>query len=63
MTLYSFKNFIEGDCNRLARSAGMAVAENPGKTAFNPLFIYSNVGLGKTHLGQAIGIADKGKFS
>ena len=52
---YSFDNFIEGDCNRLARSAGYAVAENPGKTAFNPLLIYSNVGLGKTHLLQAIG--------
>ena len=40
---YSFENFIEGDCNRLARSAGYAVASNPGKTAFNPLFIYSPV--------------------
>ncbi|MBE9491765.1 MAG: chromosomal replication initiator protein DnaA, partial [Bacteroidetes bacterium] len=36
---YSFDNFIEGDCNRLARSAGFAVAENPGKTSFNPLLI------------------------
>jgi len=59
---YSFENFIEGDCNRLARSAGFAVAENPGKTAFNPLFIYSNVGLGKTHLGHAIGLQVKNKF-
>ena len=47
---YSFDNFIEGDCNRLARSAGLAIAENPGKTAFNPLLIYSQTGLGKTHL-------------
>ncbi|MDE7073208.1 MAG: chromosomal replication initiator protein DnaA, partial [Bacteroidales bacterium] len=38
---YSFDNFIEGDCNRLARSAGYAIAENPGKTAFNPLFLHS----------------------
>ncbi len=56
---YSFDNFIEGDCNRLARSAGFAVASNPGKTAFNPLFIYSNVGLGKTHLAHAIGLQVK----
>jgi len=59
---YSFDNFIEGDCNRLARSAGYAVAENPGKTAFNPLLIYSNVGLGKTHLAHAIGIQVKNNF-
>lgn len=59
---YSFDNFVEGDCNRLARSAGYAVSENPGKTAFNPLFIYSNVGLGKTHLAHAIGIQVKHNF-
>ena len=40
---YSFENFIEGDCNRLARSAGFAVAEKPGGTAFNPLLIYGGV--------------------
>jgi len=56
---YSFDNFIEGECNRLARSAGWAIAENPGKTAFNPLLIYSNVGLGKTHLAHAIGLEVK----
>lgn len=56
---YSFENFVEGDCNHLARSAGYAVANNPGKTSFNPLFIYSNVGLGKTHLAHAIGIQAK----
>ncbi len=59
---YSFENFIEGDCNRLARSAGLAVAQNPGKTSFNPLYIYSNVGLGKTHLAHAIGIQTKANF-
>ncbi|MCK9617111.1 MAG: chromosomal replication initiator protein DnaA [Lentimicrobiaceae bacterium] len=59
---YSFDNFIEGDCNRLARSAGFAVANNPGKTAFNPMFIYSNVGLGKTHLAHAVGIQVKQQF-
>ena len=57
---YQFDNYIEGDCNRLARSAGEAVANNPGKTAFNPLFLFGNVGLGKTHLAQAIGNAITG---
>jgi len=52
---YSFDNFIEGDCNRLARSAGYAVAQKPGGTSFNPLMVYGGVGLGKTHLVQAIG--------
>ncbi len=52
---YLFENFIEGDCNRLARSAGYAVAKKPGVTSFNPLMIYGGVGLGKTHLVQAIG--------
>ncbi len=55
----TFENFIEGDCNRLARSAGYAVAHNPGGTAFNPLMLYGNSGLGKTHLAQAIGIEVK----
>ena len=59
---YSFENFIEGDCNRLARSAGFAVANKPGGTAFNPLLIYGGVGLGKTHLAHAIGIQVKGEF-
>ncbi len=52
---YLFDNYIEGDCNRLARSAGFAVAQKPGITSFNPLMIYGGVGLGKTHLVQAIG--------
>lgn len=56
---YSFDNYIEGSCNRVARSAGIAVAEKPGKTAFNPLFIYSPTGLGKTHLCHAIGLETK----
>ena len=59
---YSFENFVEGDCNRLARSAGYAVANKPGGTAFNPLLIYGGVGLGKTHLTHAIGIAIKNQF-
>ncbi|MDP2235899.1 MAG: chromosomal replication initiator protein DnaA [Bacteroidales bacterium] len=59
---YSFDSFVEGDCNRLARSAGYAVAENPGKTAFNPLLFYSSTGLGKTHLAHAIGLQVKTNF-
>jgi len=58
----NFDNFIEGECNRLARAAGYAIAENPGKTAFNPLFLYSGVGLGKTHLAHAIGLETKARF-
>lgn len=56
---YTFSNFIEGDCNRLARSAGWAVSENPGGTAFNPLVLYGDSGLGKTHLAQSIGLKAK----
>jgi chromosomal replication initiator protein len=52
---YTFDNHIEGECNRLARSAGMAVAVSPGNNAFNPLYIYGDSGLGKTHIVQAIG--------
>lgn len=58
----SFENFIEGECNRLARSAGFAVSKNPGGTAFNPLLVYGESGLGKTHLAQAIGIEVKGLY-
>lgn len=54
---YTFDTYIEGDCNRLARSAGLAVAKSAGTSAFNPLFIFGDVGLGKTHLAQAIGNA------
>jgi len=59
---YTFENFIEGDCNRLARSAGFAVAKNPGGTSFNPLLIYGGVGLGKTHLAHGIGIQIKDQY-
>ena len=58
---YSFENFLEGDSNRLARSAGLAVAAKPGGTSFNPLLIFGGVGLGKTHLAHAIGVDIKDK--
>lgn len=58
----TFENYVEGDCNSLARAAGWAIAQAPGKTSFNPLFIYSEVGLGKTHLVNAIGIQTKINF-
>jgi len=58
----TFENFVEGECNRLARSAGYAVAQNPGGTAFNPLMIYGDSGLGKTHLAHAIGIDVKERY-
>ncbi|QZT36954.1 chromosomal replication initiator protein DnaA [Halosquirtibacter xylanolyticus] len=58
----NFQNFIEGDCNKLARSAGFAIAKNPGGTAFNPLVIYGNSGLGKTHVAQAVGNEVKVNF-
>jgi chromosomal replication initiator protein len=53
---YIFDYFIEGGCNRLARGASMSVAQNPGRS-YNPLFIYGDSGLGKTHLLHAIGQA------
>jgi len=52
---YTFDNYVEGDCNRVARSAGIHVAQKPGATSFNPLVVFGGVGWGKTHLAQAIG--------
>ena len=55
-TRYVFDNFYEGACNKLARTAGEAIAKDPGKTTFNPLFLYGSSGVGKTHLCHAIGL-------
>lgn len=60
---YTFENFIEGDCNQLARSAAQAVAKKPGGNSFNPLMLYGKVGLGKTHIVQALGNEVKARFA
>ena len=60
--VYCFANLIQGECNKMGVTAGENIAAAPGKTVFNPLFIFGGPGLGKTHLAQAIGIAIKEKF-
>ena len=57
--VYSFANLVVGECNKLGISAGENISMAPGRTPFNPLFIFGGSGLGKTHLAQAIGIAVK----
>ncbi len=52
---FTFESFVEGDCNKFAKAASLTVAKSPGGTTFNPLVVYGGVGLGKTHLIQAIG--------
>jgi len=58
---YNFDTFVKGKCNELAYAAAEAIAENPGKTEYNPLFLYGGVGLGKTHIMHSIGnyVVDK----
>lgn len=60
--VYSFDNLVEGDCNKMAMTAGINISDAPGKTPFNPLFIFGGPGLGKTHMAQAIGISIKEKY-
>lgn len=58
---YTFDNFVEGSSNKLSRSVGLSIAEDPGKSAFNPFFLYGPSGVGKTHLVNAIGVHIKEK--
>ena len=60
--VYCFANLIEGECNRMGVTAGENISLSPGKTPFNPLFIFGGPGLGKTHLIQATGIAIKERY-
>ena len=60
--VYNFKNLVVGECNRMGYTAGESISAAPGKTAFNPLFLFGGPGLGKTHIAQAIGIAIKEKY-
>lgn len=59
---YNFKNLVEGVCNKLGITAGKSIASAPGRTTFNPLFLFGGPGLGKTHIAQAIGLAVKEKY-
>ena len=61
--VYCFENLIAGECNKMGINAGENISLAPGKTPFNPLFIFGGPGLGKTHLLQAIGIAVKERFT
>jgi len=60
--VYCFDNLIIGECNKMGITAGESISVNPGKTAFNPLFLFGGPGLGKTHLAQAIGNEIKKKY-
>ena len=60
--VYNFENIVEGECNKMGLTAGRNIAAAPGKTPFNPLFIFGGSGLGKTHLAQAVGLAIKEKY-
>lgn len=56
---FNFNSLIEGKSNKLARTAGLSIGNDPGKTIFNPLFVYGKSGVGKTHLVNAIGVMTK----
>ena len=58
----TFQSFIEGDSNKLPRTVGISIAEHPGKSTFNPFFVYGPSGCGKTHLINAIGVCCKEKY-
>lgn len=60
--VYSFDNYVEGTTNRLARAAGLNVSVNPGTSLFNPMFIYGDSAVGKTHLANAIGLDTKRRY-
>ena len=60
--VYCFSNLVAGECNKLGVNAAESISQAPGKTPFNPLFLYGGPGLGKTHIAQAIGIAIKERF-
>ncbi len=60
--VYCFENLVVGECNKMGCTAGESISAAPGKTAFNPLFLFGGPGLGKTHLAQAIGIEIKKKY-
>mmetsp|Transcript_26954 Transcript_26954/g.62617 ORF Transcript_26954/g.62617 Transcript_26954/m.62617 type:complete len:480 (+) Transcript_26954:3396-4835(+) len=60
---YTFNAFIEGSCNQLAKAAAQAIAKKPGGTSFNPFMVYGGVGLGKTHVVQALGNEIKALFA
>ncbi|WKS94688.1 chromosomal replication initiator protein DnaA [Riemerella columbina] len=60
--VHSFDNFVEGESNKFAYSAAKIIAKRPGETSFNPMFIHGGVGVGKTHLAQAIGLEIKNTY-
>ncbi|MBQ2112176.1 MAG: chromosomal replication initiator protein DnaA [Bacteroidales bacterium] len=60
--VYCFENLIVGECNKMGFTAAESISMSPGKTAFNPLFLFGGPGLGKTHLAQAIGVEIKKKY-
>lgn len=59
---FSFDNYVEGECNKFAATVAKSIAKLPGATAFNPLFLHGGFGVGKTHLGHAVGLEVKSRF-